>query len=224
MDWAWFRDRKRALNLTDAQIAEAAGKERSVVTKILKGSGTFSHDRADELARLFTVTRFEMLHRIGVLSASDLAKIENDMAGRSAAAGDDVVEIISLDLSVSMGPGTMIDGFVEEDVVKMGLPLVQSVTRTPTDCLRLISGIGDSMEPTLRTRDRIMVDINERQLTRINGIYWIDHLGLHGIKRLRAAGRDRVMIASDNPLVPDFEVPADEVRIHGRVIWLWREL
>ena len=141
-----------------------------------------------------------------------------------AAANDDVVDIVSLDLSLSMGPGTLIEEFVEEEPVKMGLSLVQSITRTPSDRLRLVRGIGDSMEPTLRTNDRILVDINDRQLTRMNGIYWIDHLGTHGIKRLRAAGKGRVMIASDNAHIPDFEVDAEDLRIEGRVIWFARDL
>lgn len=139
-------------------------------------------------------------------------------------AGGDTVEIVSLDLSLSMGPGTLIEDFVESEPVKLDLGLVQSITRTPSDRLRLVKGVGDSMEPTLRPHDRIMVDINDRQLTRINGIYWIDYFGSHGIKRLRPAGKGRVMIISDNPAVESYEVGAEELRIEGRVIWFAREL
>lgn len=137
---------------------------------------------------------------------------------------DDVVEITALDLSISMGPGTLIEEFIEAEPIKMGLGLIQSITRTPSDRLRLVRGVGDSMEPTLRSGDRVMVDINEHALARINGIYWIDHLGTHGIKRLRASGRGKVMVMSDNPLVPAFEVDAQDLRIEGRVIWFAREL
>jgi phage repressor protein C with HTH and peptisase S24 domain len=145
-------------------------------------------------------------------------------AAKPAPANDDTVQIISLDLSLSMGPGTLIEDFVESEPVSMDLALVQSITRTPSDRLRLVKGIGDSMEPTLRTGDRVMVDINDRQFSRINGIYWIDHFGAHGIKRLRSAGKGRILVISDNPLVADFEVAADELRIEGRVIWFAREL
>lgn len=137
---------------------------------------------------------------------------------------DDIVEIAELDLSLSMGPGTLIEEFVESEPVKIGLRFVQDITRTPSDRLRFVTGIGDSMEPTLRHGDRVLVDINERQLSRMNGIYWIDHFGAHGIKRLRAAGPGRVMVMSDNPHVPDFEVGADELRIEGRIVWFARGL
>ena len=132
--------------------------------------------------------------------------------------------MIALDLSLSMGPGTFIEDFVDGEPVTMSLAFIRAITRTPTDRLRLVKGIGDSMEPTLRTGDQVLVDINERQLTRINGVYWIDHQGMHGIKRLRGAGPGRVLIGSDNPLVPDFEVDAQDVRIEGRVIWFARQL
>jgi len=155
-----------------------------------------------------------------------LARLEGAENQRSIspAATDDTVEIAQLDLSLSMGPGTLIEDFVEAEPVKFDLALIQSITRTPSDRLRLVRGIGDSMEPTLRTGDRVMVDINERALARINGIYWIDHLGTHGIKRLRAASRNKVMVISDNPHVPDFEADAEDLRIEGRVIWFAREL
>lgn len=137
---------------------------------------------------------------------------------------DDTVEIIQLDLSLSMGPGTLIEEFIEEERARFGLSFIRNITRTPTDRLRIVRGIGDSMEPTLRTGDRVLIDINERQLSRMNGVYWVDHLGTHGLKRLRAAGRGRVMISSDNPHVPDFEVDAEDLRIEGRAIWFARDL
>ncbi|MEG3177026.1 S24 family peptidase [Sphingomonas sp. RB3P16] len=137
---------------------------------------------------------------------------------------DDVVEIVSLDLSLSMGPGTLIEDFVESETIKMDLALVQGITRTPSDRLRLVKGIGDSMEPTLRTGDHVLIDINEKSLSKISGIYWIDYHGSHGIKRLRPASRQRVRIISDNPGEEDFEVDAEDLRIEGRVIWFAREL
>ncbi|MEG3153029.1 S24 family peptidase [Sphingomonas sp. ZT3P38] len=158
----------------------------------------------------------------GAARGSDVAP--DQQSTRNASADDATVEIIALDLSLSMGPGTMIEDFVEAEPIKFDLGMVRAITRTSPSRLRLVRGIGESMEPTIRTSDQVMIDINERQLTRINGIYWIDHLGMHGIKRLRAAGRGKVMIISDNPVVENFEVDAEDLRIEGRAIWFAREL
>lgn len=143
---------------------------------------------------------------------------------RNASANDGTVEIISLDLSLSMGPGTLIEDFVEEDPVKWDIGLLRIITRSPFHMLRQVKGVGDSMEPTLRTSDRVLIDTSEKMLSRMHGIYWIDHMGAHGLKRLRAAGQGRILIMSDNPNVHDYEVDADELRIHGRAVWFGREL
>jgi transcriptional regulator with XRE-family HTH domain len=150
--------------------------------------------------------------------------VPKGLGDRGAPLDRETVEIVALDLSLSMGPGTLIEDFIESEPIVLDLALVQSITRTPSDRLRLVKGIGDSMEPTLRTGDRVMIDINERQFSRINGIYWIDHYGAHGIKRLRSAGKGRILVISDNPHVQDFDVGTDELRIEGRVIWYAREM
>lgn len=136
----------------------------------------------------------------------------------------DAVPVTALDLSLSMGPGTLIEEFIESEPVYMDLRLLQIITRTPSDRLRLVRGIGHSMEPTLRNGDQVLVDINDRQLSNLGGLYWIDYCGAHGIKRLQPAPRGKVWINSDNPVEPRIEADAEDVRIEGRVIWFAREL
>lgn len=225
MDHAWFQAKKKELKLTDIAIGEVLGKDRSVVNKIITGasSGSFSPAHADELARLFKVPRIEMLVKLGYLRDDDLPRLITRPV-LPPANDDDIAEIASLDLSLSMGPGTLIEEFVESESVKVSLSFIQAITRTPSDRLRFVRGIGDSMEPTLRSSDLIMVDINERQLSRISGIYWINREGAHGIKRLRPAGKGRILIISDNPVEENDEVDAREIMIEGRAIWVARGL
>lgn len=154
----------------------------------------------------------------------DIARSPDVLPTRSAHADDGVVEITALDLSLSMGPGTLIEDFIEAEPIKLDMGLVRAITRSPFNMLRMVRGIGDSMEPTLRTSDRVLIDTSEKMLSRMHGIYWVDHMGAHGLKRLRAVGQGRVLIMSDNPAVPDYDVDAEEMRIHGRAIWLLRDL
>ncbi|MFC0204705.1 S24 family peptidase [Novosphingobium soli] len=135
---------------------------------------------------------------------------------------EDVVYIQKLDLSLSMGPGTHIDDWVEAEPVAFDLAFIRSVTRTASDRLKLVTGIGDSMYPTLNWGDVILIDTTERQLARQDAVYWIDVYGAAGLKRLRNVGRSRVLVISDNPNVPDMEVDAADLRIQGRAIWLAR--
>ncbi len=137
-------------------------------------------------------------------------------------AAEDVVHIQKLDLSLSMGPGTHIDDWVEAEPVAFDLAFIQAITRTPSDRLKLVTGIGDSMYPTLNWGDVILIDTTDKQLARQDGVYWIDVYGAAGLKRLRNVGKGRVLIVSDNPNVPDQEVDVVDLRIQGRAIWLAR--
>lgn len=208
--------RLKPTGLAETDWATKAGVNRGFFTNLKKQDIS---PRSDSLRKL--------LRHIGK-SEADLYDATPHRAQSvtlpTRSAHDDVVDIISLDLSLSMGPGTLIEEFIEEEPVKFDIGLLRAVTRTPLHMLRAVRGVGDSMEPTLRTNDRILIDTSEKMLSRVHGIYWVDHLGAHGIKRLRAVGQGRILIMSDNPTVPDYDVDAEEMRIHGRAIWLMRDL
>jgi phage repressor protein C with HTH and peptisase S24 domain len=155
----------------------------------------------------------------------NMARAPDSFPNRIEGAGD-VVDLIALDLSLSMGPGTLIEDMVEETPVKFDLALLRRITRTSTEYLRLVRGVGDSMEPTLRSTDHIVIDTSEKTMSRIHGIYWIDMHGAHGIKRLRPSTAGKIWVISDNKDAggEPFEVAADDLLIHGRAIWCWREL
>lgn len=139
-------------------------------------------------------------------------------------ANDDTVEIIQLDLSLSMGPGTLIDDYVEGTAVRFDLAFIRAITRSASDRLRLVKGIGDSMYPTLNGGDVIMIDTTQRSLVRQDGVYWVSIYGAAGIKRLRTVGPQRILVVSDNPTIDNYEVDAEDVRIEGRAIWFARDL
>jgi transcriptional regulator with XRE-family HTH domain len=204
------------------ELARRMGTTPQQVERLEKGQRRLTSDWIDKAAGALEVEPAMIIVAGKDFPAQALQPLRPPAPPR--AGDDDVVEITALDLSLSMGPGTLIEEFVESEPIKMSLNLVQSITRTPSDRLRLVRGIGDSMEPTLRSSDRVMVDINEKQLSRISGIYWINREGAHGIKRLRPAGKGKILVISDNEIEPNDEVPSDEIRIEGRVIWFAREL
>lgn len=83
---------------------------------------------------------------------------------------------------------------------------------------------GRSMEPMLRAGDRIMVDVSQT---------WVDddatYVAWNGtgvvIKNLQAIpGKPpRIKFSSENPAFEAYQLPADEVRVFGRVLgrWVW---
>lgn len=182
------------------------------------GVRSFDVETAVRYARAFKVSA------AWLLGLEDEPSHKAPAAPPRAASNDDTVEIVQLDLSLSMGPGTLIDDYVEGRPVRFDLVFIQSITRTTSDRLRLVRGIGDSMYPTLNGGDAIMIDTTQRSLARQDGIYWVSIYGAAGIKRLRSIGPKKVLVVSDNPAVENYEVDANDVRIEGRAIWFARDL
>jgi phage repressor protein C with HTH and peptisase S24 domain len=88
--------------------------------------------------------------------------------------------------------------------------------------LRLVSGIGDSMFPTLLDTDVMILDTSQRMLNMQDRIYAISLYGAGALKRLRAVGKNRILVISDNPVVEDQEVDAEDISIAGRLIGAFR--
>ena len=91
--------------------------------------------------------------------------------------------------------------------------------------MSLIKVVGDSMEDTLLSGDIVLVDHGRDYLDPQGGIYALAIDDKIMIKRVeRVAGTDRIRIISDNPRYHPMEVPAEQVKINGKVIWFGREL
>ena len=142
-----------------------------------------------------------------------------DQPKPSTADAGETAPVIRLDLSYSMGPGTDIDSaYIDGEAFEFDVGFLRSMTISPADRIRIVDGIGDSMQPTLHDRDLLFVDINQRDLNAQDRIWAIWLYGLGAVKRLRALSAETVLVMSDNPDVPDQEVSRRDILIHGRVV------
>ncbi|WP_336202810.1 S24 family peptidase [Pseudomonas guariconensis] len=86
--------------------------------------------------------------------------------------------------------------------------------------LKLVTGWGQSMAPTIKNRDPLIVDVSIREFAG-DGIYlfsWGDHLY---IKRLQIADEDHFEMISDNPKHKDRMIRREETYIQARVLLVW---
>jgi phage repressor protein C with HTH and peptisase S24 domain len=117
-----------------------------------------------------------------------------------------------------MGPGTNIDDYIEVETVEFDIGFLRGITPSSPAMLRLVSGIGDSMFPTLLDTDLMFLDVGQRILNMQDRIWGISLYGAGAIKRLRAIGGKKILVISDNPAVDDQEVNADDIAIAGRIV------
>ena len=132
----------------------------------------------------------------------------------------DLVPIAEIDQDYGMG-GTFTGDHVELQIHFFPRLWVESVTSSPPVFLTIARGKGDSMDPTIRDRDMVIIDRSRRKLDEADAIWALTVGDIGMIKRLRLRGA-MVIIQSDNDRVSDEEVPAEEVNLVGRVVFIGR--
>ncbi|MGE1071176.1 S24 family peptidase [Pseudomonas fragariae (ex Marin et al. 2024)] len=86
--------------------------------------------------------------------------------------------------------------------------------------LKMITGWGQSMAPTIKDRDPLLVDITIREFTG-DGIYLFSHDDMLYVKRLQKRGKDRFKMISDNKHHDIEEIRVDDTHILARVLYVW---
>lgn len=138
--------------------------------------------------------------------------------------GDDFVLVPRYDIQAAAGTGTWAD---EEHVVDhlafRGDWLRRTIGVDPRQ-LVLITAVGESMEPTIRAGDLLLVDTAVTSVID-DAIYVVVKAGHLVVKRLQTFFNGAVSVKSDNPAYVEETIsPADapSLIVAGRVRWIAR--
>ncbi|HGM5580784.1 TPA: S24 family peptidase [Pseudomonas putida] len=135
----------------------------------------------------------------------------------------DEVWIAHYDVRAAMGGGQIPHDYPE---------MLQDIRVSPTHLremgvkfkehfhLKMITGWGQSMAPTIKDRDPLLVDITIREFTG-DGIYLFSHDEMLYVKRLQKKGKDRFKMISDNKHHEPEEIRVDDTHILARVLYVW---
>lgn len=144
----------------------------------------------------------------------------------SRGAGPRIREVSEYDALAAAGGGISLDGEAERGRWPFLSEYIDSELRLRGSELALISVKGDSMEPTLRSGDRILIDLTDRNVSQ-PGLFVLwdgDGRVVKRVERILASKRPTLRLKSDNPLHGEYQVPADLVNVIGRVVWAARQL
>ncbi|WP_169918845.1 LexA family transcriptional regulator [Pseudomonas sp. WS 5407] len=86
--------------------------------------------------------------------------------------------------------------------------------------LKIITGWGQSMAPTMKHGDPLLVDISIKEFIG-DGIYFFSYQGFQYIKRLQMKGKDKFKMISDNRKHKAEDIFVDETFIQARVLLVW---
>lgn len=146
------------------------------------------------------------------------------MAPEDFAAELGLALIDEVDLALGMG-ATYLDGNVEvKGRAPFRLEWLRGLYDGPIEALKVVTGRGDSMEPTIRDRDIVILDTSSRRLDEQDMIWAVSYGDLGMIRRLRRLPSGAVLMSPDNPVVGPTEAHDGEMFIMGRVIWIGRRM
>lgn len=125
------------------------------------------------------------------------------------------------DLAASAGFGSLVE--YETIAYSLAFPpsYLDKLTRSHPKNLAIISVKGESMLPTLKDDDIVMVDTSKKNIG-YDGMFVIRHIDVIKVKRLRLSpDRTAITLVSDNSKLYQPETwPAEDIEVIGRVIWV----
>lgn len=124
-----------------------------------------------------------------------------------------------VDIRYAMGDGTVIEDYPEVGFLPFDRDFLTEFTSTAPDRLVIVTGQGDSMEPTIRHGQSLMMDTGQTRVTQQDMIWALTYAGAGMIKRLRRLPKGKLLILSDNPTVPPQEADEQDIHIVGRIVW-----
>jgi phage repressor protein C with HTH and peptisase S24 domain len=142
------------------------------------------------------------------------------------AVNDNISNVPEYRVHVSAGGGSMV---ASEDK-RRDWPFASDYLRNELGLdrakLAMLEVRGDSMEPTLSSGDRVMVNMSDRQVSQpgIFVLYDGDGTVIKRVEKIPYSDPEQIVIKSDNPAHGTYTVLGELVNIVGRVVWAARRL
>lgn len=141
--------------------------------------------------------------------------------GQPLAANSNVSNVPEYQVHVSAGGGAL----VAEENKRRDWPFASDYLQNELGLTRsklaVVEVRGDSMEPTLSSGDRVLVNMSDRQVSQ-PGIFIIfdgDGTVVKRVEKIPGSSPQRIVLISDNPLHGKYELDSEVVQIVGRVVW-----
>lgn len=205
----WANRHRRALKMSQAAVGKLLEVSQPQAQKRLNNEIQFSIEEIEKLERHFQA-KAPIRHT--------LLMAENEAATQSFKV------IKEYDVTVSAGGGS----FVADENVRSEWPFDPAYLSNELGLgnaqLALLEVRGDSMEPTLSSGDRVMVNMSDKQVSQ-PGIFILYDGGGTVIKRVeKVPGIDKLVLISDNSRHTQYEIDGENVQIIGRVVWAARRM
>lgn len=207
-----IRDLREARNISQETLGRACGVTRAAVAQWEKGTS------APTLDKLEALTHTLETDAVYLLQGDHIA------APRKGELVSATVPVVEYDVRVSAGGGFHISDETKRDVWLFSRRYLADELRLSPSRLVVLEVVGDSMEPTLKSGDRVLVNMADTRVSQ-PGIFVLWDGDGTVVKRLELVPSSKPPVLkriSDNPLHGTYDVPAVDTKIIGRVVWIAR--
>lgn len=224
-----LREERDRLKLSQDAFAALAGAKRRTLIDWEKGTTSPTgvqlsalHSHGVDLLYVLTGER-----STDMLAARSTETTSESVTTLDVAATDSngFVLVPRYEVQASAGGGTVVGSELIVDYLAFRKDWVSRIGLS-NHRLALIEVHGDSMEPTLKNSDLVLVDLRTPE-DPVDGIYVIQHRGNLFVKRLQYCINGDVSIRSDNPAYMPEDLKsedAERLTIIGRVAWFGRQI
>ncbi|MDE2302977.1 MAG: helix-turn-helix transcriptional regulator [Sphingomonadales bacterium] len=156
--------------------------------------------------------------------APDLPGLAGSRPAGDTGSGE-LAYVRALDISLGMGAPGEVEEFPTAELVPFSLGFLSSLTRATSERLLILTGHGESMEPTLLRGDMLLIDTSQREPRVADQIWAFHYAGGGMVKRLRQVREGDAphwLILSDNRAIPAQSAACADVHVLGRLLWIGR--
>lgn len=228
-------EERRRLGLKQDELAEACNTTRETIGRYERNVHVPNADAIKALSLAGINTRYVV---IGPSVDNVLAVGEPDVDGEPEGPHDtadtdqklrsEYVYIPLYDVSAAAGAGAVVEREKVMDVLAFKEQWIRTELHAHPRDLYLLWVEGESMEPTLRPGDILLVDHREAGSVPRDGIYVLRMDDALLVKRLQRLPGGEVRVSSDNaayePFTFNLNNPVDAFSIIGRVVWTGRRM
>ena len=225
---AYFKEWRKQRGLSQEQVTHRIGMSTPNLSRLERGLVSYNQKTLEALAQEFDTPPANLLYPPDALPGEKPEKL------RAQNSQPLQVSIPEIDIRAGMGGGGEAvvawqpdgdGGMMEIDAVRdywsISRDYLRSELHVDARDARIIEVQGDSMEPTLRSGDRVMVNMADCRPTP-PGIFALwDGFGVV-VKRVEFvlnSDPPNVRITSDNQQHGTYERTLEEVSIIGRIVW-----
>lgn len=215
-----IKERLTGLGISQAELARRVKVSQPTINALVNGDATGSKHLHRIAAELETSPAW-------LAGETDDAVAVSPRTSTIEALADelDLAMVPQLDIGYSMGGGaTVFERHEQTGIVPFSRSWLRSISGGALSELFVARGDGDSMEPTLKDSDVVLIDAGQRMIRQQDRIWAVLYGELGMIKRVRRTPRGSHLLMSDNPNVTPVECFDGEMDVIGRVCWIGRRI